>query len=121
MAGLNRDQIKLKLIEHLRQFINDETLGLGVIDENGKSRAVPPLESNRVMVDESANFLPEGAALGRPRVTNTLPGPAASEARIAELEGKLDRVLKELEALRNALPTAPARPADPAPAAKPPG
>jgi polysaccharide export outer membrane protein len=51
VAGLTTDEIKEKVIIHLRKFIPDATLGLVETDENGEIRAIPPSESDRVFVD----------------------------------------------------------------------
>jgi polysaccharide export outer membrane protein len=46
VSGLTADQIKVKLIEHLRRFIADEVLGL--------EDKIAPQESNKVFVDVSS-------------------------------------------------------------------
>jgi Polysaccharide biosynthesis/export protein len=100
VAGLNRDQIKVKLIEHLRKFLNDDVLGLIGMGEN-VVRAIPPVESSRVFVDESINYHPAGQEqAARPVVKADLPESPATNARVYELDKKLDRVLQELEQLR---------------------
>lgn len=124
VAGLNRYQIKSKLLEHLRKFINDEPLGLLYSDAyTNQPGLIPPVQSSRVFIDESANYYPVSTnSSARPAVKEGAAESPASNARIAELEQKLDRVLKELEALRGV-----PRPAEPGPAApanpteKPPG
>jgi RNA polymerase sigma factor (sigma-70 family) len=122
VAGLNRDQAKVKLIEHLREYITDEVLGLVTLDFNNKSLPIPPIKSNRVMVDDSPNYFPGGPDQApRPRVTTFNRDDPASNARINQLEEKLDRVLKELEALRGVSRPAQPEPAPPTrPAEKPP-
>jgi hypothetical protein len=123
VAGLNRDQIKVKLIKHMREYINDEVLGLVKLDDQDKVIPIPPLESDRVMVDESANYFPAGPDQApRPRVTAGIPADPTSIARISQIEEKLDRVLKELEALRGGSRPAQPEPTPPTnPAEKPPG
>jgi len=56
VAGLTTDEIKEKVIMHLRQFITDEALGLVETDREDplQVRRVPPSESDRVFVDVSA-------------------------------------------------------------------
>jgi polysaccharide export outer membrane protein len=54
VAGLTTDEIKEKVIIHLRKFIPDATLGLVEEDENGQIKAIPPVESDRVFVDVSS-------------------------------------------------------------------
>ena len=52
VAGLTTTEIKEKLILHLREYINDEVLGLAVFDPKTQDfRKVEPRESNRVFVD----------------------------------------------------------------------
>ena len=107
VAGLNRNQIKVKVLEHLRKYINDETLGLWVYNPETKTgRAIPPLESNRVFVDDDV------LAYERPAAKADRDDLKALGGRIDELDAKLGRVLKELEQSRIAAPT---------PGAKPPG
>src|SRR5215210_8709781 len=54
VAGLTTDEIKEKVVIHLRKFIPDATLGLVEEDENGQIRAIPPIESDRVFVEVSS-------------------------------------------------------------------
>jgi RNA polymerase sigma factor (sigma-70 family) len=82
VAGLNRQEIKEKLVEHLRKWIRDEVLGLQAQDEDGKWHDVAPKDSNRVFVDDSVNF--EDILAHRPRVS--------------EDDKKLDRILEAVEA-----------------------
>jgi polysaccharide export outer membrane protein len=107
VAGLNRDQIKVKVIEHLRKYINDEVLGLVREDvRTGKITTVSPVDSNRVFVDDSVD-------LPRARDGGPKPEKPAADAevrelktQVAEIGGKLDRALKELEELRRERPPA---------------
>ena len=85
VAGLTLSQIKEKIVNHLRQHIPDEQLGLMFIDEEtgenvvdpntGKPKRVDPKDSDRVFVDVTAynskNYYVEGevAVLGRIPVT----------------------------------------------------
>jgi polysaccharide export outer membrane protein len=55
VAGLTTDEIKEKIVLHMRKFVPDEVLGLNEIDpKDGKAKEVPPRESNRVFVDVTA-------------------------------------------------------------------
>ena len=55
VTGLTTNEIKEKLILHLRNYINDEVLGLVRQDvETGKTEDVAPIDSNRVFVDVSS-------------------------------------------------------------------
>ena len=54
VAGLTTDEIKEKVVIHLRKFIPDQTLGLVELDENGEAREVPPRLSDRVFVEVRA-------------------------------------------------------------------
>ena len=52
VAGLTTTEIKEKLILHLREYINDEVLGLAVFDPKTQDfKPVKPQDSNRVFVD----------------------------------------------------------------------
>ena len=114
VAGLDRNEIKVAVINHLRRFLRDEVLGLTVVDPNGKEFAVPAVESNRVFVDDSSNDDP-GVAI-ETRVSQRLDrilasvearggkaDPAmlerlnAQDQKLAEIEQKLDRLLKAIE------------------------
>ena len=56
VAGLSTDEIKEKIVLHLRKFLPDEVLGLTEIDpkEEGKVKDINPRDSNRVFVDVTA-------------------------------------------------------------------
>ncbi|WP_422928077.1 sigma-70 family RNA polymerase sigma factor [Singulisphaera sp. PoT] len=60
VAGLDRYEAKAGLIEHLRKYFSEETLGLKVVnvDDAGHTRTVnvKPIDSDRVFVDESMGF-----------------------------------------------------------------
>ncbi len=52
VAGLTTDEIKAKVVLHLRDFLNDEVLGLNKLDvRSNKMVDVKPEESNRIFVD----------------------------------------------------------------------
>ena len=52
VAGLTRDEIKEKIIIHLRKYVSDETLGLYAQDLNSrKVVTIEPANSDRVFVD----------------------------------------------------------------------
>jgi polysaccharide export outer membrane protein len=54
VAGLTPLEIKVKLIEHLREFLNDETLGLVATNERETLVNIRPADSDRVFVDVAA-------------------------------------------------------------------
>jgi RNA polymerase sigma factor (sigma-70 family) len=55
VAGLTTAQIKEKVIDHLRRWLNDETLGLVVPAPEGQpDKLVPPADSDRVFIEVSA-------------------------------------------------------------------
>jgi polysaccharide biosynthesis/export protein len=113
VAGLNRDQIKVKILEHLRKYIQDEVLGLVSEQADGSIKTIPPVESNRIFVDESGNYIQPIAKGGRDE-------SKALNARIDELDAKLSRILKELEQSRQVRPSSEPNQPDPAkPAASP--
>ena len=130
VAGLNRLQIKVKLIELLRKTLTDEVLGLGIHSkETDTIEAVPPVESGRVFIDESSNYYPTDQP--RPQtVVSTLSGPhtffpkseattanPADTERIGKLEAEIEALKADLEKLR-AKPT-PAKPPETPPTATP--
>jgi polysaccharide export outer membrane protein len=55
VAGLTTDEIKEKIVLHLRKYLPDEVLGLTEIDpKDGKVKEIAPRDSNRVFVDVTA-------------------------------------------------------------------
>lgn len=55
VAGLSTDEIKEKIVLHLRHFLPDEVLGLNEIDpDTGDVKQKKPSESDRVFVDVTA-------------------------------------------------------------------
>ena len=114
VAGLNRDQIKVKVLEHLSKNIQYEVLGLVHERSDGSVETVRPVDSNRIFIEEVDDYDRAAAKRGGgdPKVLN---------GRIDELEAKLDRVLKELERSRQGQPPAgPSNPEPARPAATPP-
>ena len=112
VAGLNRLQAKVKLVELLRKFISDDTLGLCRLSiQTNKYHLVPAVDSSRIFVDESNNFHPEGVAKAvRPRTNPGLPFAVDSTInRLDNLDEKLESVIKELKELK-----APKPPGEPA-------
>jgi RNA polymerase sigma factor (sigma-70 family) len=95
VAGLNRTQIKEKLIQHLRRFLTDEAMGL--VDEDpmtGEERPIPPAESDRIFVDDSLNFL--GATDRDAAVGEGLAPRRRAPDRMQSVEMKLDAILHRL-------------------------
>jgi RNA polymerase sigma factor (sigma-70 family) len=84
IAGLTRTEAKVKVIEHLRQYLTDASLGLVETKEDGTVTKIPAERSTFAYVD----------------VLEDSPPRAAGEARIDALEQKLDRILQELEAIK---------------------
>jgi protein involved in polysaccharide export with SLBB domain len=114
VAGLTPREIKIKLIEHLREYLNDTALGL--IKEDAKSHdlvAVAPADSDRVLVDErnslwSARYKQlsgENPDLRAPSDRNSAPETAQRLAdhdrRLGEIETKLDRLIRAIESLKD--------------------
>ena len=54
VAGLTRDEIKEKVIIHLREILSDEQLGLIGRDGENNPIGIPPRDSDRVFVDVAA-------------------------------------------------------------------
>lgn len=55
VAGLTSEEIKDKIVLHLRKYLPDEVLGLTEIDpKDGSIKEIEPRESNRVFVDVTA-------------------------------------------------------------------
>jgi hypothetical protein len=104
VAGLTRDEIKLKVIEHLRKHLSDEVLGLEKVqhldpDDDSKMiiKKVAPADSTHVFVDDSVSYFPPR---NREAVRKAGGGDEDLLDRVDALEEKLDRVLRELRELR---------------------
>jgi len=54
-AGLNRDQVKVKLIERMNKHLTHTTLGIETL-RDGKRVLIPALETNRIFIDDSLNY-----------------------------------------------------------------
>ena len=55
VSGLTLDQIKIKLLIHLRQYLSDKALGLVEQAEGGEWKAVDPEKSAKLVVDLASN------------------------------------------------------------------
>jgi RNA polymerase sigma factor (sigma-70 family) len=90
VAGLDRNEIKVALIDHMKKHLSWKSLGL--VDAQGREFAhASPLESNRVFVEEVGQ------------------SSSPNERRNDDLERKLDRVLEELESLKSRVSESPPR------------
>jgi RNA polymerase sigma factor (sigma-70 family) len=100
VAGLNRVQIKEKLVEHFRKFLDDEVLGLVRFDvATGRNVPAAPRDSDRVAVDDDPDV-----------------EQAREESRFVRLERKIDELAVTIQTLRNdarGAPRAPQRPLQP--------
>ncbi len=85
VAGLNRDQIKVKLLEQLYKLISEQTLGFCVASGPSFDQVkwLPAFETNRVFVDESINFAPPDSDL---------------REQVKALSTKVDQLLKQTPA-----------------------
>jgi polysaccharide biosynthesis/export protein len=93
--GLNRDQIKVKLLEHMRRWLTDETLGLFEVDGDGpnaKWKLVDPVDSNRVFVEDHLD--PQGD----------------QERRMERLQMSMDELLIAIRGLRRTIVAHPPAP-----------
>jgi hypothetical protein len=91
VAGLDRNQIKVKLLEHLREFINDEVLGLYRLNRStGKPELVKPINSGRVFVDDSTDQF----------IDRKQHRQAAGDEEIRGRIANLERAVQELRASR---------------------
>ena len=98
VLGLNRDQIKLKVIEKLRTYLSDNVLGLTGY-KFGNRVIIPPVESNRVFIDDQPNRLPTPTATREPAPTpaaSGTPRPMAGPAPVQVGQTILVEVLQAL-------------------------
>ena len=90
VVGLTRNEIKAKVIEHLRTKLTDEQLGLVKVDVKGQKTTVAPVDSDRVYVEDSVQ-------MQKPRTGEAVEG---LRGQVADLSGKLDAALEAIEQLR---------------------
>ena len=100
VAGLTRDEIKVRVVEHLRKYLSDEQLGLAVVDPQSlQPKAVPPLQSDRVFVADEVDFVRSAATPPSPdgkvqvgqilaiEVLRAIPGRPISGERVVRPDG----------------------------------
>ena len=119
VAGLDRNQIKVKIVNHLRKFLSDEILGLILFDsmtgdpvfenesnEKGVLKRIKPADSDRVFVDESVD---------------QHSTPDGSDDRLKKIEQKLEQLTSRLDGLLETRTEVATKAADagPVPAAPP--
>lgn len=92
ISGLDRNQAKLALIKHLRYFLTDEVLGIVGMDEQNHWIQVPPVESNRLFIREVD---PD---------TGEVPTLHRSGTTIEDIDQRLSRIMKKLDALQQSDP-----------------
>ena len=101
VAGLNRDQIKVKVVEHLLKYLSENVLGL-IGFKGDKPVAIRPLDTNRVYVDDQPK--PDHDARFSRQPDGPVPPADAAVARlsgqVADLSSKLDRALGAIEQMR---------------------
>jgi RNA polymerase sigma factor (sigma-70 family) len=97
VAGLDRYEVKTKVVNHLRKYLRDEVLGLFnfdaetgnlvfVKDAQGREvlKRTKPVDSDRVFVDETAD---------------QYSWPDTPDDRLGKLEEKLDKLAAKLDSL----------------------
>ncbi|HEV3165828.1 MAG TPA: sigma-70 family RNA polymerase sigma factor [Isosphaeraceae bacterium] len=94
VAGLTRKEAKHAIVNHLRKYINDETLGLIEISADGKTQSrTEPADTDRVYIDDMS----EMSAAGDPRANlQNQPPPMLQDRRLSDIEIKLDQLMKEM-------------------------
>ncbi len=115
VAGLDRNEIKVLVVNHLIKFLDDDILGLVELNgETGKLIPVAPIDSNRVFVDDSLNNEPAVTDNARTmrrfdRILGAIENDApkidpimmqfikAQDQRLIVIEKKLDRLIEALE------------------------
>ncbi len=101
VAGLTRDQIKVKVIEHLRKHLDDEVLGLVVSDPQDETKTVKvaPIDSDRVYVDESGNMYRE---MGHQKSRQRAKAESSETAqRLIDFENRLRNIEKVLNLMEH--------------------
>ncbi len=98
VAGLNRDQIKVKLLEKLRTYLSDSVLGLYGF-KDGKVVAIAPVESNRVYIDDQPNLPARLPATQEPATKSVATTTPPSVSRPVPVKIGQTLVIEVLEAL----------------------
>jgi protein involved in polysaccharide export with SLBB domain len=89
VEGLNRDEIKVKVVEHLRRFLRDETLGLIEIDPTtGEERKVAPADTDQVFVDDTPVYDRQPIPLPTKNRTTIQPGDFLEVEVLEALPGR---------------------------------
>ena len=95
VKGLNRNQVKVKVIEQLRHFISDEALGLAELSADSphgeeKYQRIDPLHSTRVFVEEDP-LIDDPSQAGSLQIEARLNGLSS---HLLRLEQKIDALSK---------------------------
>ncbi len=90
VAGLTRDEIKVKVIEHLKRWISMEKLGLVVWDDGKKKPfRIAPIRSDRVFVDDAILFMRDPVEFApRPLPIRLQPGDRIDLMVLMALPGR---------------------------------
>ncbi len=94
-AGLSRNELKVAVVERLRKWIPEETLGLTATHADGTVKPVAPADSDRVFVDD---------------VPDAYPLPEGDSSRIDALERTIQALLRRLDSGDRVGPEAPPSP-----------
>lgn len=82
VAGLTREQIKVRVVERLRQFLSDDVLGLMEINpETLEVYVIAPADTDRIFVDDQA---------GQEMEAIEKAGPASS--RLDDLQWRIENI-----------------------------
>jgi len=98
VAGLNRNQIKVKLLEKLRNYLSDSILGLYGF-KDGKVVAIPRVDSNRVYIDDQPNLPARPPAAQEPATKSAATTMPPSVSRPIPVKVGQTLVIEVLEAL----------------------
>ena len=92
VAGMTRQEIKVKVVERLQKYLPDEVLGLKVTDpKTGKTAKVNPVDTDRVFVEDDLKYWPE------PTAEQQLQSRRESMSKMQE---QIDRLTREVEELK---------------------
>ena len=93
VAGLNRNQIKIKVLERMKLSLSHTILGIEAYRDD-KRVLVPAIETQRVCVDESINFEPHSAPPTPTRVLLPDPNDELRE-QVKALNLKVETLLRQ--------------------------
>lgn len=91
VAGMTRREIKEAVVLHLRKYMSEDALGLESKNDAGQIRAIAPVDTNKVYVEESM-YAGQGDRLSRD-----------AQSQLSSISSELSRIRAALERIESKL------------------